>query len=78
MSITPTPRPPNLTDEDRAKLGEFLASAPLYAAIKVPGTRHPQDGIESTLPAEIQRECESDKCKGFASSWMLICCRGWI
>src|SRR6266478_8432512 len=72
MPITPTPRPPIVTGDDRAKLGAFLAGASLYATIQITGTWRPQDRIQSVFPAEIQRECESEKCNGFASGWMLM------
>ena len=61
-----------IAPEDRAKLAVFLAVAPLYTSLDIPGTWLEQDNVENIVPAEIQHPCESTKCEDLGTpSWKL-------
>src|SRR5712664_2888995 len=61
----------SISDDERKRLGEFLASGSLYGTLDIEGTWSFGNGVEHVLPPHIQRSCDSKLCQGFESTWTL-------
>jgi hypothetical protein len=72
MRVPVTAEAGRVTEENKKLLGDYLATGALYVPFEIPGIWLEQDNVENILPAEIQRSCESDRCKGdFEPTWQL-------